>query len=264
MGLDNFRDLERMRYVLLLSGGALAVLSFTYPQLLFVSLPAAAAGVLLGKAHHGSAANRITEYRDLENALESLTGRYRETGNLPLALKGVSPSGYAFSGELNRAINAFSVGHDPAAFEGFDRYSGLTREFANILEKGLSTGENVTAHLDELLGRVRSVQERLGKGIGIVSNTVSVNGMGSALFFPLFAGVSIDIIKFAGALATQQQSGSITTELIAMFVSYILISNYINARFGPRQLSSPQLSMVLATAAMGLVAFRLAALLISM
>ncbi len=261
---DNSRSVERMRYALLLSGGALAVLSFAYPQLLFVSLPASAAGILLGKSRRAESANRITEYRDLENALESLTCRYRESGNLLLALKDVSSSRYAFSEELDRAIGMYSAGNDPSAFDCFGRRSELTREFANIVANGLGTGENVAAHLDGLLDRVRSMQERLGKGIGIVSNTVSVNGMGSALFFPLFAGVSIDIIKFAGALSTQQQAGGITSELIVMFVSYILVSNYINVRFGPRLLSSLQPSRLLTMIAIGLVAFRLSALLISM
>ena len=258
------RDLRKMQLTLLISGGALAALSFAYVQLLPVSLAASAAGMAMSRLFRSNA-NRIVEYRDLENMLESLIRQYTESGNLLLSLKNVSSGKYAFSADLNGAISLYNAGKGTGlAFGKLRTHPSLTGEFSNIVEKGLDSGENVGAQLAELLSRVKTKRKRIDKGIGMVSNTTSVNSMGTALFFPLFAGVSLDIIKFAGYVTTPQNSGMVNG-LILMFISYILVSNYVTTAFGPRSVSgAPPSSRFLSMSAVGIIAFRIASLLMAL
>lgn len=179
---------------------------------------------------------------DLQELIDFSSGvlaEYERSGNLSSSLCLVSKQGYKFAPAMQRGIDAFGSGI--SAESALDEVSKIGPDFEElkmILSLGLETGADIRKPLKNFIGKLRIERKYLLRGASTISNFLSISKLGSFVFFPIFAGISIEIMSFSG-LANGSSINPVP--LFCIFGAYIVIANYANARFSIKNQSNRQL-----------------------
>lgn len=225
------------------TGAALAALS----SLLFIAL-ARSRGAGTGRADRDSvqlAGNLIDNYTD-------------GCDTIGLLQRSLSP-GFVFCPEMNRAISAYAVQGDArlsfSALLASD--SGVLRELSSAVVQRLDGGADMLGPLRDIRRRASSENRYRLKSLGSSLNANSVVMLGSVLFFPAFAGIGLQIARFAGA--SQGFAAVKAGALAAVFAFYIVQTNLINFRY--LRGDSMRLEKSALSAAIGILVFKVSSML---
>ncbi len=168
--------------------------------------------------------------QDLLGFLNVLIKEYSKTRNLLPALKKASEGSYRFSEMLETSIARYESGM--SAYDSFakSKCPAPLNETMLAVAAGLENGTDSLHSLKDLRKRLEERLDYKLRTSGAMDNAFSINKLGGMVFFPLFAGVSLDIMKFATTMSGQLQNDSLS-RLGVVFGAYILITNYINSRY---------------------------------
>lgn len=213
-----------------LACAAAAVLALMYGFM--AALFPMALAILLYKAAGQSRGGQVSG-QSLESYLRILLSEYKVSKRLAESVERSSGIGFSFSKELRAGITRYRNGLRASA--AFSRLLASPdrrmHELASIIADGLDSGIDSTPALSGLYYRLSSSNSNGLRDIGKKESAFFVSRMGSALFFPVFAGISTDIIKFSysvnAGLGTEFLQG-----VTIVLLGYMLITNITNARFG--------------------------------
>lgn len=131
-------------------------------------------------------------------------------------------------GTINPAISAYKASSNPDVFKRL-----LKSESMKIRLIGLMISRSIVdnSHFyEDLTGLADLFIKRNGyrmRSYGIVKNGLFVVNMGTILFFPIFAGIGLNIINFAGTRVNTAYS----TWVSASVILYLLFVSLINSRY---------------------------------
>ncbi len=226
-------------------------------QNLYIAVPLLAIGIAARAKRKAAGQDRINT--DTYNFLNGLAKELDKSGNLGRSAELACGSDYLFSNSLRRALKRYQETSDAeTSFKALDEFhSAFLSEAALLIAKGLHTGKDVSSQLNDLVERLEERQRTTLKVVGIASNAFSINRIGSAVFFPLFAGIGINIIGFAGTMGGNSID---TTGITAIMLGYIAISNFINARYDGKTVSRITENFAMYSS-IGVILFRLSSVL---
>ena len=164
---------------------------------------------------------------DMRNFIEALLPAYKAGGNLLSSIEQADVHEYCFSAQLNEALRRYLNGTPArASFLQLTRSTKIKALFS-ILANGLGTGADITLQLETAYAEINSRIENAAKNSGTLRSAALISNLGSAVFFPVFAGVSTDIVKFAGTFSGGA-TGVQLPSLAIVLAAYIVLSNYLN------------------------------------
>ena len=156
---------------------------------------------------------------------ERLAERLRHGEPLLAALERSIRPGMVQHDMLCTALFRYKSSGDASAIERLDPMgSERLRRLFELIASSLAGSENPLNALEELAGELRREESYRMKSIGLMSNYSSVLRLGTAVFFPLFAGISMNVIAFAHASVGGTYASS--AQLFAAFAAYAVLANY--------------------------------------
>ncbi|MDE1857123.1 MAG: hypothetical protein KGH98_03510 [Candidatus Micrarchaeota archaeon] len=139
---------------------------------------------------------------------------------------------YWFYQNMALCIEHYALSGDTRPIRGLGfRAPGLS-ELCMCISDSLDTGRWLYRPLKLLRKRQDSIYALRAKSLGGIAGALSLTRLGSTIFFPAFAGISLDILSFGPGMVGGGKAlgvGAISMVLI----SYILIINYVNSAFTP-------------------------------
>lgn len=213
---------------------ALAAALALFGMLPYAVIVAAPFGCAWAVSRHD--AQRLTKKVDSEARAMADALLLHLQRNVPLAnAVGRSLSAdFVFSAAAREALLRYLQSGTADAFRSIDaagskRLAELFSVIASSLESG-SDSRHTLAKLCESFAQEDAYRLR---SLGSTGNYSSIIRLGTSVFFPMFAGVSINIMSFAhSSLAGAPPAGS--AQLLAIFAVYAVAANYLgtSARAG--------------------------------
>lgn len=162
----------------------------------------------------------LLNYSDEKGAIgilsESLDDRWGISDALRAALKS-----YRMSGGIDRFRNTGS---------GSSSLNSVVR----LVSKHTAHRSGMRAELVELKDRMSKRREYEMRNYGIVHNGLIVMGLGTMVFFPIFSGIGLNVLRFSGF----GLEGVAANAVLLGVSAYLLLSNYLNFRYSGRPISS--------------------------
>lgn len=189
--------------------------------------------------------------------LDALLNVYSKSKNLYASLETTSNGSYAFSDTLRTSLIEYRDGVQvKTAFDDIGNYGSVCLNEAFIaICHGLTTGDDIGPALASIRESAREKDAYRLKTLGALENVFIINRLGGVVFFPLFAGISLDIIKFTSSYGGNANAGIFGPFVI--FAAYIVITNYSNSLFNKRLRGRQLLASVSLFAAIGIFLFTL-------
>ncbi len=223
-----------------------------------ISIIALGFGIIIFKKRlaTGKSVSRIDS--DTINFLDVLISEYSKSKNLISALETTSNGSYIFSNTLKEAIAKLRDGMPTeSAFSGLKIHGSVyLNELIDVVDVGLETGSDIEPALIAVRENAKERDSYRLKTLGAMENVITINQMGGAVFFPIFAGISLDIIRFTNTLSTQIKNAGVMS-LFVVFIGYLVIINYSNSVFGKTHSTKHILTTVSLFTAVGLFLFTL-------
>ncbi len=158
---------------------------------------------------------------------------------------------FVFYRDFRDALAEYRVSGDAAhAFERLRRYSYRYFEAAALLiRESLESGNDVSYALESLHAECQEHNAVKRRHDGEMANFRSLQMMGGVIFFPIFAGLSINVLRMSTAHITALEYGTFGTVVLL----YILIVNFIAPLFSERGILARILSISMRIAIASLV-----------
>jgi hypothetical protein len=163
---------------------------------------------------------------------------------------------FKFHKALDRAIRAYGLSYGTSYFSSLSSYGSyaLTR-LSNIIVSALERGYDMIPSLERLKVKLENEDRQKRRSVMQIRSAASLSRLGPMLFFPIFAGITTNIVKFA-SLSTQS-SGLL--QIVPALSFYIVAANV--AGFEYSGLSNPEfMERASVAAAAGLFIFRASSL----
>ncbi|MCW6160307.1 MAG: hypothetical protein LVQ95_04445 [Candidatus Micrarchaeales archaeon] len=246
------------RWNLLCSLLFIASAAFSITGYFAVSIASLCLGFVIFKKRLASGKSISQPDSDTISFLNVLISEYSKSKNLILSLETASKGGYVFSGNLMKAIARLRDGMPAGpALSGLKIYNSVyLNEMIDVIGIGLETGCDIEPALDAIRESAKERDSYRLKTLGAMENAITISQMGGAVFFPLFAGISLDIIRFTNTMNNQVQNAGITS-LFAVFAGYLIITNYSNSISSKAHSGRHVLTMASLLTAVGMFLFTL-------
>jgi len=125
------------------------------------------------------------------------------------------------------------------AFSWISGKSQLCKEVFFAIIESIDAGTSIKEPIEELHSRIKEAHELSIKSLGSVANSYAISSIGSSVFFPIFAGISLYIIRFSagigGSLPMPEWAFSLA---ILLYVAEMGAYNAIGKRSGEIALSA--------------------------
>jgi len=162
-----------------------------------------------------------------------------------------------FNDSMREAMSRYTMHGD--AKSSFSKLlasdSAALREISAAIVQRLDSGTGMLGPLKEIKRRISAERKYKLKALGGTLNANSVARLGSALFVPTFAGISLQIVRFTG----QGFSDAKAWTLVAVFAFYIISANMINFRYSHGDPMSNEKSAL--SSAIGIIVFKISSML---
>ena len=173
-------------------------------------------------------------------------------------LKSLSKN-FVFYNDFRDALAEYHISGDaPHAFERLRKYRHRYFEAAVLLiGESLESGNDVSYALESLRIECQEHNALRRKHDGEMVNFRSLQMMGSVFFFPVFAGLSMNVLRMSTAHITAMEFGTFAVVVLL----YVLIVNFIAPLFSERGVSAriASISMRIAIASLVLELSNIAA-----
>jgi hypothetical protein len=219
-------------------------------------LPAVIIFLVLRRGSGGDG-NRLDS--DSIRFVERLIDNYSDSMSTPRLIElSLSPDLW-FCKDIEGSLSRYALhGNAELAFSGpLDSSNNALREIAAALVQRLDSGADILNSLKGIRRRLRSDSRYRLKLLGGALSSDSVARLGSAFFFPAFAGISLQIMDFASA--SQGFAAANASVVAAIFAFYIISTNITNFRYAlgaALSMERPALAC-----AIGMLVFRLSSML---
>lgn len=216
-------------YAIVLASSAISVASSLFYSIyvgtLLCMASAVALIIVLKLSRRGSLDRDALRLAD--NIVEYHTS---EMDTISLLTESASPS-MRFYDRLIDAIRAYRLSGD--AHDSFSALlssdSAYLRAVIGIVVNGLDTGSDILLPLKEQTQLMKAELSLKDRAAGSASGAAAIIRFGTVLFLPIFAGISMDILRFAGTI--NSAVSSVSPEGFALIMSlFIAVSNAINFR----------------------------------
>ncbi|MDE1833028.1 MAG: hypothetical protein KGH58_01270 [Candidatus Micrarchaeota archaeon] len=174
-----------------------------------------------------------------------------------LLTESASPS-MRFYDKLIDAIRAYRLSGD--AQGAFSALLGSDSEYLRTViwtvVNGLDNGSDILLQLKEQVQTMEADLSLRERAAGSAAGAAAIIRFGTMLFLPIFAGISMDILRFATILNSSVMS--VSPDGFALIMSlFIAVSNTINFRYAPYGFLEKTAKSA-ASAAVGIAVFRIA------
>ncbi len=229
---DRHRDAYAAVVVVVLACAS-AALSFLYHfALALASLVSAGALHLALSGRRGGAQE---SERDAEAFGKALAAKYRKTGNLLDAIEyAASSCGDGLRKRILLCTREYArTGDAGRAFRDMGGTGSHTLEMlAGGLAAHLESGQDAHQYIAGSVSSMKMRERVRLRSAGAIANASSISRIAGVVFFPLFAGISLDILRMVGSI--NGQAGQVSVGAVAaVFAAYIAVSNYVNASWRP-------------------------------
>ena len=174
-------------------------------------------------------------------------------------LKGFAEQKYGFSSELAIGLKRYCAGEPPSSsFSALRQLGHRDLNLAiDILEDCLQNGTDPVNRLKRVVGRMEQTKASSLRVLGQMNNAIYINKLGSALFFPLFCGMGIQMLLASPTGPSMQGAAD---QIAILLTGFIIISNYIcNALTDPR--FTEGFAWFMGLSSIGVLVFRLSSVL---
>lgn len=151
----------------------------------------------------------------------------------PKALSQALDRRYWFFCDMESSIRNYKLSGDTKAMRVIGKKYPELSELCMCISSSLETGKWLYKPLRLLMARQESLYSIRMQSLGGITNALSITRLGTTVFFPAFAGISLDIMSFGSGMAGGGKALGIGAISIVL-VSYILLTNYVNAAFSAK------------------------------
>ena len=233
---------------------AASLLLNAYAGIAFAALSSLCFLLLYRSSGSGASRREIESMQFVGNIIDNYT---EQTSTLKLIEMSLSNELW-FRKDMEEAVSRYRMHGDAGSAFSKLLSSDTTalREATAAIVQGLDSGTGMLGPLKEIKRRIGAERRYALKAMGGTLNADSVSRLGSALFFPAFAGISLQIVRFTDA--GQGFSSAKAWVLMATFAFYIISANMINFRYsrGPMIAEKSALSC-----AIGIIVFKASSML---
>jgi len=195
---------------------------------------------------------KTAQLGDLSIFVSNMLLNYSEGKSTISIIKESLDQRFAFYKDMQKAIKVYMLTGDARkAFAWAGTYPVLYREVFFALAGALESGASVLGPMKEIMGSIESANAIKSKSIGSMSNAMSIVGIGSVVFFPVFAGISYYIMGFSASINGAMPIGQAAYMFIIMF--YIMEISLHNNR---GRLDKLSMSSIAASIALGSFLFK--------
>lgn len=188
----------------------------------------------------------------IDNILEN----YSDSVSTLTLLERSLNSRFAFYGDMQRAIRTYALSanaeHAFSVLLGYDSYA--LRGLVSTVRGRLEEGAELRMQLVELKRHIMLRNSKKLESIGTLGSALSISQIGSVLFFPIFAGISLNIMRFAASM--QAAAHANTQALIAVFAFYIMYLNLLNLKYDTRESAAVRAEKAALSCAVAMLVFR--------
>ena len=137
---------------------------------------------------------------------------------------------YIFHDALESAIRAHALSGDTSRFAALGRYQSRHLErFALMLSHSLEHARDISKELSEFRAELVEDERQRRRLRAQIDGAAAISHLGTMLFFPLFAGVSIQIMRFASSYSVFRFSS-----VFPVLAFYIVAANLIGFEYSDR------------------------------
>jgi hypothetical protein len=236
---------------------AFSLLSGIYCGIAFIALGSATFYVLHRRM--GSDADRIES--DSAQFVGNLIENYDAHADTISQIRASLSPSFWFYPEMSSAISRYiAQGHARLSFSKLLGSKSISlREATSAMVRRLDDGAEIIDSLKETKRHANTENRQRMKNLGSVLNADSVVRLGSMVFFPVFAGISMRIALFAGS--SQGFAALRIGALSAIFAFYIIHTNLTNFSYSITSMKTEKAAL---SAALGVAAFKISYLLSTM
>ncbi len=223
-----------------------------------VAAPSFVAFYLLRQRIGGdSSQNESDSAQFIGNLIDNYGGH---AGTISLVRASLSPD-FRFYSDMNEALSRYlTQGNAELSFSKLLKSDSIAlAEATSAIVRRLDDGAEMIGPLKETRRRINSESRHRMKNLGSVLNADSVVRLGSMMFFPAFAGISMRIAVFAGS--SQGFSALKAGALSLIFAFYIIHTNVTNFGYSKSPMNMEKAAV---SAALGMIAFQASYLLSTM
>jgi hypothetical protein len=165
---------------------------------------------------------------------------------------------FAFCKEVQGAIRKYALSSDARqAFSTLLRSDSYAlRGVASAVAHRLDDGSELRMQLAEVRKHVMQRNGKGLKGVRALGGALSITQVGAAVFFPAFAGISLNIMQFTAGM---RGAGPGAAALTAVFAFYIAYTNLLNFKYDMKESAAARAEKVALSCAAAMLVFRAAA-----
>jgi hypothetical protein len=207
-----------------------------------------------GTRHAGAGAAERDAVQFIDNVLEN----YSDSTNTIALLKRSLNGRFVFCKEMTDAMRAYTLSSNARqAFSGLLQYgsqalTGIVSAVTNRLDNG--------AELRMQLLEVRKHAARRNgnslRNTTMLGSALSVTEIGSVLFFPIFAGISLNILRFTASIQSAGYPDG--HALVAVFAFFIVYLNVLNSKYNMKERVSARAKKSALSCALAILVFKVA------
>ncbi len=234
-----------------ISSSVLAIAIAVAGMPLVAVAPMALAVVLNSRA---SKRQKAPELGDLSVFVGNLLANYSKGRSTLSIIKDSLDQGFGFYKKAIESIDTYRLsGNAKMAFAWAGSCSSaLCREVFLAIAESLDTGTDIIGPMRELYKRISSSHDIQVRSLGGTANAMAIVGMGSVVFFPIFAGISYYIMGFSAGTGSHAAMGYAAYAFMVIFyIAEISIYNNFHKQFDKFSASS-----ILANMAVGIFLFK--------
>lgn len=234
---------------------AATLLFNAYAGIAFASL--SSASLYLLRKSSGGGSNRTDD--DSMRFVGRLIDSYTDSINTPRLLEISLSQDFWFYKDMREAISKYTMqGNAELSFsKPLMSDSGALREITAALVQRLDNGVEILGPLKEIRRRIGANSRHRLKTLCSALNSDSVARLGSVAFFPAFAGISLQIVKFTNS--SEGFAAAKPWALVAIFAFYIIYTNIINFRYSSGDALRIEKSAL--SGAIGILVFKMSSML---
>jgi hypothetical protein len=247
--LDNrIKDISVILLALL--AGAFAILNMLVPSAFSLAL---AVGTFL--IFRGKGRDEISMERDVAELLNGALSCDSHSPTIEM-IRSANKERYPFYADLKNAVDFYRISGSTSSFSDLERYgSRPLSKLSGIVSYGLENSQDVRPSLSRLRDKLERSGRSKSRLFAQIKSARSVSQLGSVIFFPMFAGVSVNIMAFAAGTITSFSY----SWLVPIILFYIIVSNVIGFEYsGEASVNFAKMGSL--SASSGLLVFRIVSL----
>jgi hypothetical protein len=193
----------------------------------------------------------------IDNVLEN----YSDSVNTLTLLEKSLNDRFDFCKDMQSAIRTYVLSSDARqAFSVLLRYDSYAlRGITSAVIGRLEEGTELRMQLAEVRKHALRRSGKELKNIGAMGSALSITQIGSVLFFPIFAGISLNIMQFTAGM--QGAGHPSAPALIAVFAFYIAYLNLLNFKYNMKESTATRAEKAALSCATALLVFKAASVL---